>query len=211
MLVPMAIDPVKFEQFFRRNSSGDWVYIGYGPSIYSRVIGASDMDWMMAALPKLSAWKRWTVMLFSVPLVWLVAIVLNVIAHEPTSDRAVWIRERIEQIGLLALALLLLFLLATAVLSALPEARAFGKLLARLKRDETLGIERFLKNTGAVNGPLVSTIMMSGFGYLVVPGVFKAENWPLFLPFAGTWAWMAWHILAGAFWKPRPGEAWDDG
>lgn len=210
MLLQMAIDPVKFQQFFRRNSSGDWVYVGYGPSIYSRLVGVSDMDWLMSALPKLCAWKRWTVMLFSVPLVWLLAFVLNVMAHSPISDRANWIRGWISELSTLALVLFVLFIVSTAVLSALPEAREFGKLMRKLPREEPMGVERFLMNTGAVNGPIVTILLMSGFGYLFVPGVFKAENWPFFLPFAGAWAWMAWHICAGAFWKPRRGEAWDD-
>ncbi|MCH8979436.1 MAG: hypothetical protein IH945_09395, partial [Armatimonadetes bacterium] len=61
----MPIDPRAFEQFFLRNSSGDWVYVGYGPGVHGRIVTVHDMDWLMDALPKLSRMKRWTVVLFS--------------------------------------------------------------------------------------------------------------------------------------------------
>lgn len=202
----MAIDPRAFEQFFLRSSSGDWVYVGYGPGIFGRVVTPSDMDWLMDALPKLSLMKRWTVVLFSAPLTWLVAVVINIIAHSPTSPQAHWLRERFPIIAWTALALLVLFLASSVWLSLTPLAREFGKLVARLPRDEPLGIERFLRNVGAVLGPVVTTLLMSGFGVLVVPGIFGAGTWPFFVPFTVTWLWLAGNVWVGAFWRPGPDE-----
>ena len=200
----MAIDPRAFEQFFLRNSSGDWVYVGYGPGVNGRIVTLSDMDWLMDALPKLSAMKRWTVVLFSAPLTWLVAVVINVVAHAPTTPEAGWIRERFTLIAMTAAALFALFIVSSVWLSMTPLAREFGRLIARLPRDEPLGIERFLRNVGAVNGRFATTFLMCGFGVLVVPGVFSAYTWPFFVPFTGAWLWLAGNVWVGAFWRPGP-------
>lgn len=202
----MPIDPRVFEQFFMRNSSGDWVYVGYGPGVYGRIVTMSDMDWLMDALPKLSRMKRWTVVLFSAPLTWLVAVVLNVVAYAPMSPEAGWIRERFPLIATAAIVLLLLFCAGSVWLSMTPLAREFGRLIARLPRDEALGIERFLRNVGAVNGAVVTTLLMGGFGVLVVPGAFRADTWPFFVPFTGAWLWLAGNVWIGAFWRPGPEE-----
>ena len=119
----MPIDPRTFEQFFLRNSSGDWVYVGYGPGVFGRIVTLRDMDWLMNALPKLSRMKRWTVVLFSGPLTWLVAVVLNIVAHAPATPEAAWIRERFTFIAMTAVTLFALFIVSSVWLSMTPLGR----------------------------------------------------------------------------------------
>jgi hypothetical protein len=202
----MPIDPSRFEQFFRRNSSGDWVYVGYGPDVYGRIISSYDREWLLEAMPKLSLWKRWTVGLFSAPLVWIFAVVLTIVTKDPTSEAGRWVFRHREELAAAAVMLLFLFLSATAVLAMQPLAKQFGKVLAKKPKDEPIGIEKFISNVGAVNGPWVTTLLMSGFGLLVVPGVFSPVMWPYFLPFSLAWLWIAWHAWAGAFWEPNPDD-----
>jgi hypothetical protein len=202
-LVP--IDPSRFEQFFRRNSSGDWVYVGYGPDVYGRVVSAYDREWLLANLPRLSAWKRWTVGLFSAPLVWLFAVFLYFVTSDPLGGPARWLLRRREEAAMLAMVLLLLFLLSSVVLALQPTAKEFGKVLAKKPKDEPIGAEKFMRNVGAVNGPWISAFLMGGFGFLVVPMSFT-QWWPYFVPFSLAWLWMAWHAMAGALWKPEKEE-----
>ena len=202
----MPIDPARFEQFFRRSSSGDWVYVGYGPDIVGKVVTSYDREWLLEALPKLSIYKRWTVGLFSAPLVWLFALFLNAVTLMPGSPQSRWVFRNREELGMLALFLLFGFLVSTAVLTMHPLAKEFGRLIAKKPKDEPIGVEKFMRNVGAVNGPFVTSFLMFGFGALLVPNAFSPDVWPYFLPFSAGWAWMAWHALAGAFWKPRPDD-----
>jgi hypothetical protein len=199
----MPSDPSRFEQFFRRNSSGDWVYVGYGPDIFGRIVSSYDREWLLEALPKLAYWKRWTVGLFSAPLTWLCAVFLNTITILPVSRQTRWLFRHREEISLLALGLLLAFILSTTLLTMHPLAKEFAKTISKKPKDESIGVEKMLRNVGAINGPFVTTLLMTGFGVLVVPGVFSEEMWPYFLPFALGWLWMAWNAWAGAFWKPK--------
>jgi hypothetical protein len=202
----MAIDPARFEQFFRRSSSGDWVYVGYGLDPIGRVVSSYDREWLLGALPVLSRWKRVTVVCFSAPFTWVCALVLNTVTHLPGSRASAWVFEHRALIGVTALSLLLLFIVATAVLTAHPTAREFARRLANLPKDDAIGIERFVQNVGAVNGPWVTLFLMSGFGVLLVPGAVSGEMWPYFLPFSLVWVWFAWHMMAGAVWKPSVDE-----
>ena len=196
-------EPSPYEQFFRRNSSGDWVYVGYGPDIFGRVVSSYDREWLLGALPKLAYWKRWTVALFSAPLTWLFAVFLNIVTLYPGSELTRHLFRRREEIAAAALFLLVAFLLSTAALTMHPLAKEFGKLLSKKPKDEPIGIEKFFRNVGGINGPFVTSFLMLGFGALVVPGSFDDEMWPYFAPLSLAWAWMAWHAWAGAFWKPR--------
>ncbi len=201
----MPIDPARFEQFFRRNSSGDWVYVGYGPDFFGRVISSYDRDWLLEALPKLCRWKRWTVALFSAPLVWLFAVFMGVVTKLPATDYSSFVFRNREVIAMVALVLLLCFLGSTAVIALQPVAKEFGKVLSGKPKDEPVGVEKFLRNVGAVNGPWVTSFLFLGFGALVTPGAI-GPFWPYFLPFTLAWAWMAWHAWAGALWKPQPDD-----
>jgi hypothetical protein len=48
---------------------------------------------------------------------------------------------------------------------------------------------------------------MGGFGALVVPGCFNPDVWYLFAPLSVGWLYMAWHSMAGAFWKSDPEDS----
>lgn len=201
----MPIDPARFEQFFRRNSSGDWVYVGYGPDFFGRVVSSYDREWLLEALPKLSRWKRWTVTLFSAPLVWVFAVFMTVVTRFPGTEYAAWFFRNRELIVTTAMLLLLCFLLSTAWIAVQPVAKEFGRVLSKKPKDEPIGMEKFLRNVGAVNGPWVTCFLMTGFGLLVAPGSF-GPLWPYFVPFTLAWMWMAWHASAGALWKPQPDD-----
>ncbi len=203
----MPIDPSRFEQFFRRSSSGDWVYVGYGPDIYGKIISSYDREWLLQNLPKLSAMKRWTVGLFSAPLVWLLALFLNTLVMFPVSRMTRWLFRHREEFAILAVMLLLAFIVSTALLAAHPTAREFGRLIAKKPKEDPIGIEKFFKNLGAVNGPWITTFLMGGFGALVVPGCFNPDVWYLFAPLSVGWLYMAWHSMAGAFWKSDPEDS----
>ncbi len=198
----MSDDPKIFEQFFRRGSSGDWVYIGYGPDISGRVVGYDEMEWLLGALPTLSKWKRRSVGLFSVPLCWLLAIVLNVVAHMPRSDTAQWFFPRMRIFALIAVGLFLGFVLSHVWLGLQPLTREFARLISKLPKEDSMGIDRFMKNVGAVNGKWVTTLLMLAIGTIFIPGTLIRETMTYFAPFALIWAWCAYHALSGAFWKP---------
>jgi hypothetical protein len=198
-------DPSRFEQFFRRNSSGDWVYVGYGPDVYGRVVSSYDREWLLANLPVLSRWKRWTVALFSAPMVWLIAVFLFVLTKFPWTDPYRWLMRRREEVAMLVFVLLLLFLAASVVLALQPTAKEFGRVLAKKPKDEPIGAEKFMRNLGAVNGVFVTAFLMGGFGFLVAPMCFS-QFWPYFVPFTIVWAWTAFHAMAGALWRPGQDE-----
>ena len=200
----MPIDTARFEQFFRRNSSGDWVYVGYGPDIFGRVVSSYDREWLLGVVGKLSQWKRLTVALFSAPLTWLCAASLNSASFYPFSLLGRWVRHHFSELAVAAITLLALFLVGTALLALHPLAREFGRLLSKLPKDEPIGIERFMRNLGAVNGPWATLFLMSGFGALFLPGTFRGETWPYFSLLSALWLFCAWHSLAGAFWRARP-------
>jgi hypothetical protein len=202
-------DPSRFEQFFRRSSSGDWVYVGYGPDISGRVVSSADREWLLEALPRLSYYKRWTVSLFSAPLVWLFALFLNTVVMFPGSEQTRWLIRNREEVGKVALFLLLGFLATTALLTMHPLAKEFGRVLAKKPKEDPIGMEKFFQNVGAVNGPFVTTFLMLGFGALVVPGAFSRDMWPYFAPLAAAWLWSAWHAWVGALWKPRDYELYE--
>lgn len=199
----MPIDPKIFEQFFRRGSSGDWVYIGYGPDITGRVVGFDEMDWLMAALPKLSTWKRKTVAIFSAPMCWILAIALNIAAHLHSTDIWRWFMPKLRFSLLISLILLGGFIISTAWIALQPIAKEFGRLLARLPKEDSIGIDRFLKNVGAVNGRVVTAFLMLGIGAIFIPGVFRIDMTMYFSPITAIWAWCAYHAWQGASWKPE--------
>ena len=194
----MPIDPKIFEQFFRRGSSGDWVYIGYGPDISGRIVGYDEMEWLLAALPTLSAWKRRTVAVFSVPLCWLLAVVLNVVAHLPGTEVGRWFLSRMRFFALIATVLFIGFIVSTAWLALQPLTKEFGRLISSPPKEDSVGIDRFMKNVGAVNGKAVTALLMLGMGAIFLPGVFRADTTAYFSPFAVIWAWCTYHAWSGA-------------
>jgi hypothetical protein len=198
----VPIDPSRFEQFFRRSSSGDWVYVGYGPDIFGKVVSSADREWLLENLPKLSAMKRWTVGLFSAPLVWLLAIFLNTAVLLIGTPYARWVFRRREELAMLALVLLVAFLVGTFLIAIHPIAREFARVIAKKPKEDSIGLEKFFMNLGAVNGRFVTSFLMLGFGALVVPCCFNPDVWYFFAPLALAWAYMAWYAFAGAFWKP---------
>jgi hypothetical protein len=133
--------------------------------------------------------------------------VLNTVTHFPGSKGSAWVFEHRTPIGLVALVLLALFVVATALLTMHPTARAFARRLAKLPKDDPIGIERFVQNVGAVNGPWVTLFLMSGFGLLLVPGAVYGPMWPYFLPFSVVWLWFALHMVRGSVWRPGREDA----
>lgn len=200
------IEPEFFEQFFRRSSSGDWLYVGYGPDISGRVVSFDEMDWLMGVLPKLSVWKRWTVACFSVPLSWLVGGTLSVYVLAPQSPATRWLFPRMRYFALAALLLFVGFIVSTAFLALQPVTREFGRLLSKLPKEDSIGFDRFLKNMGAVNGPWITFFLMVGLGLIFVPGAFRSDMAAYFFPFSAVWAWCFFHAWRGATWKPGSEE-----
>lgn len=204
-IIPVMPDePNRFEQFFSRGSSGDWVYFGYGPDISGRVVGYDEMQWLLNALPILSRWKRWAVGLFSVPLLFLIAGVVNVGAHMPGTETSQWVFERIRFLAALAAFLFLGFIVSHAWIGLQPLTREFARLVTRLQKEDSMGIDKFMKNIGAVNGRLVTCLLMLAVGAIFVPGTVRRETASYFSPFTLIWLWCTYHALAGAFWKPEP-------
>ncbi|HXH62247.1 MAG TPA: hypothetical protein VNI20_12940 [Fimbriimonadaceae bacterium] len=202
----MNSEPQVYEQFFRRSSSGDWVYIGYGPDVVGRIVSAYDREWLLENIPTMARWKRWTVGLFSAPLCWLVALIVNGMVRLPGTTYARLFFRNVRALMFVAAVLLALFVVASIWLGLQPLTREFGRLLGKSPKEDPVGVERFMRNLGAVNGPAISLFLVLGIGAIVVPSVFRSDTWFVFLPFSAAWFWFAYNAVIGAFWRPSADE-----